>query len=464
MKHSQLNMLRQRILLTTTALVWVLAPTADAQHRLDTVMQDTVLGNGLHVVVVPNPTIPLATIQVTIRNGAFTQESPRDVGMSHMLEHMLFRSFDGGRGFARSASDLNASYNGTTSDETVTYFVTLPSQNVAKGMQLMGDLMDRPRFDREHLKTEKDVVRGELERRATDPEWLLSTLVDQELWGGGFDRKNTIGTVPAIMGATAERLQEIYERFYVPNNTAVVITGDVTAAAVFPLAAKHFGKWKRGDDPFVSFAVPPMPPLAGNKQVITPIETNDITLLVKWQGPSVRQDRAAAYSADLFAAIISDPVSDAYSRLIDTGLFQSLSTQPFTRAHVGEFSIQAVTTADQLVAASAALRAEIDLFTKPGYVTSELLDIAKKRQEVQWALAMESPFGLARFVGDLWSVAGLDYARGYLEAIKSQQTTDLERFATTYLGGKPRVIGVMLSPMTGHHLGAKLQQSLAPWR
>jgi zinc protease len=289
-------------------------------------------------------------------------------------------------------------------------------------------------------------------------------MVDQQLWGTGWSRKNTIGNVPSILGATPARLKQIYERFYVPNNAAVVITGDVAPAAAFTLAAKHFARWKRAGDPFASLTIPAMPQLAAHRQVTVPLEANDVTLLVRWQGPSVRADPAGAYAADLFSAIINGPISDLQSRLVDTGLFHSVVMYSSTRAHVGEITLEAVATADQLVAASTALRAELAAFADPGYVTAEALEIAKKRQEVEWAIALETPSGLAAFIGELWSVAGLDYARGYLAAMKSQQEADLEKFVAAYVANRPRVTGVMLSRLTRHELGARLQEALAPWR
>ena len=77
---------------------------------------------------------------------------------------------------------------------------------------------------------------------------------------------------------------------------------------------------------------------------------------------------------------------------------------------------------------------------------------------------MEAPSGLAHFVGELWSVAGLDYARRYLAGLKSQRVQDLQKFVATYLADRPRVTGIMLSPVTRHQLGPKLQEALAPWR
>jgi zinc protease len=453
-----------RLTLIAVLLATASATTVSAQATMDALLRDTVLENGLHVIVVPNPTIPLATIQVTVRNGAFTQLRERELGVPHLLEHMVFRSF-GKDGFAPEASKINASYNGTTSDETVTYYITLPSANLDRGMQLMANLMRAPRFDRADLESEQRVVGGELERSAADPEFLLSTMVNRRLWGDGFGRKNPIGNLITIQGATLSLLKEMYEQFYVPNNAALVITGDITAAEVFGLAGRHFSRWRRAADPFAQLDIPAMPALRSNQQVTVGVETNDVTLLVRWHGPSVRSDPAATYAADIFSSMVNDRVSGMQSRLVDSGLFQSVSLSYLTRAHVGPITIRATTTGDQLVEASAALRAELSLFSDPAYIDAELLEIAKKQQEVDWAMEMEAPSGLAWFVGDLWSVAGdVDYVRGYLDNMKRVQEPQIRELVGAYLADKPRVVGIMVSPATRRELGPRLQAAFAPWR
>jgi zinc protease len=445
-------------------LLLLTAPIAPAQRAtLDAVLRDTTLTNGLQVVVVPNPTVPLVTIQVTIRNGAFTQLTEDDEGLPHLLEHMLFRAH-GTSGFGAEANKLNASYNGTTDDETVTYFITLPSENLDRGVRLMADLMRAPRFDRVALEAEQRVVRGELERSASNPGYLLSAMVNRSLWGDAFGRKNAIGNILTINGATPNRLKQMYERFYLPNNAAVVFSGDVSAEAAFASSARHFQRWRAGADPFATLDLPPVPALGASDAVVVELDAPDVTLLVRWHGPSVRADRASTYAADVFTSVVNDPVSDFQARLVDSGLFHSVSMSYLTRAHTGPISIYATTTADQLETASQALRQELDRFSEPGYLTPEILAIARKRQEVGWAMAMETPSGLASFVGDLWSVADLDYVRGYVEAVQRQQVEEVERFVATYLAGRPRVTGIMVSPETRRELGPRLGAALAPWR
>jgi zinc protease len=193
---------RAWILPPILAAVILAAPSVAAQHvTLATVMRDTALENGLRLIVVPNPTVPLVTIQVTIHNGAFTQLDRADEGVPHLLEHMLFRSFRS-NGFGEAAGKLNARYNGTTGDETVTYYGTLPLARLDGGVRLLADLMRAPRFERNALDADKRVVRGELERSAASPGYLPGAMVDQKLWGEASGRKNAIANLFTINGAT----------------------------------------------------------------------------------------------------------------------------------------------------------------------------------------------------------------------------------------------------------------------
>src|SRR5688500_3347832 len=130
------------------ALLLLAAPRLAAQRAtLQNMIRDTVLANGLHVIVVRNPTVPLATIEVVFRTGAFSQLTPEDEGVPHLLEHMLFKSGDGSMAgsFDDAAFKVEAlTHNGVTEPEAVAYYVTIPSKNLPKGLKIMADLVRSP--------------------------------------------------------------------------------------------------------------------------------------------------------------------------------------------------------------------------------------------------------------------------------------------------------------------------------
>jgi len=110
----------------------VFLPTRSEGQRaeLDKIIQRKVLANGLEVIVVENHGVPLATIEIDVKNGSFTQ-SPEYEGLAHMYEHMFFRAnstYPEPNQFWDRASDLGAVFNGTTAEERVNYYMTVPAE------------------------------------------------------------------------------------------------------------------------------------------------------------------------------------------------------------------------------------------------------------------------------------------------------------------------------------------------
>ena len=448
-------------------VVAMIAPTSLAAQRatLERLVRDTVLANGLQVIVLPDHTIPVATVEVVVRNGAFTQLDAADEGIPHLLEHMLFKSYGSGPhdDFPTAAAELHAGYNGTTSDESVTYYLTLPSRNVGRGIELLADLMRSPRFDRTALALEQRVVRGELERNAADPNFVLSVAMNRLLWGSAAGRKQAMGNLISISSADVDRLMRYYERYYVPNNAALVITGDVQPTLVFASAAKHFGRWKRGADPFAQ-ALPPIPPLPRDTvAVVVEGESRDITVLLRWQGPSVRAQPEDTHAADVFSALFNQPHSGMQKRLVETGLFQSAWISYVTLDHIGPITLAARTTPEKVGPAMRALRSELERFDDPEYFSDEELRIAAKRQQVEAVLDLEGGAMLAHTIGFWWSVSGLDYYLGYADGLGAQQPSDLRRYVHRYIAGKPKVVGMLISGATRREHETVIAESLTRW-
>ena len=116
------------------------ADTVGGQRaELDKIIQRKVLANGLEVIVVENHGVPLATIEIDVKNGSFTQ-SPEYAGLAHMYEHMFFRrelDISRAESFWDRARDLGAVFNGTTAEERVNYYMTVPADKLGGGIHLL---------------------------------------------------------------------------------------------------------------------------------------------------------------------------------------------------------------------------------------------------------------------------------------------------------------------------------------
>ena len=443
------------VLLIIASVALAVRPAAAQRVELEKVIQRRVLPNGLEVIVVENHGVPLATVEVDVRNGSFTQ-SPEYEGLAHMYEHMFFRAdakYPGVSEFWDHASDLGAVFNGTTAEERVNYYMTVPADSAAAALRLLSAALREPLFRQDELEHERQVVIGEYDRNESNPFFALSRQMDARLYPGNFSRKDVIGDRQIILTTTAEKMRTIQHKYYVPNNSALIVAGDVVPAAIFALAEQELGSWARGTDPFIADPVPPIPPLTRSEGVVVEGPVNAVSVQLQWQGPSVGQDPASTYAADVFSDVLNDPQSQFQRRLVDSGLWQTIGVNYYTLNHTGPITISGQTSPEQLRAALKALKAEIGKFDQAGYFSQAELDAQKAHRAVTSAFDRERSSGFAHTLGFWWSVASLEYYMGYVDNMASQSISDLQAYARKYIVGRPHITGVLLSPEARTALG-----------
>src|SRR5262249_46925600 len=227
------------------------------------------LDNGLDVIVVENHAVPLVTVEIAVKSGAFV-ESPEYNGLSHLYEHMFFKGnkvIPNQEKYLQRLRELGASWNGSTNTERVNYCLTLPSENLREGTIFLRDALFYPLFQQKELERERVVVLGEFDRGEAQPGFHLAREVDRKLWYQYFSRKNVIGDREVIVTTPREKMVTIKERYYVPNNSAVLFAGDVKPEEAFALAQELFADWKATEDPHVKYPEPAHPPLRQNSTV-----------------------------------------------------------------------------------------------------------------------------------------------------------------------------------------------------
>ena len=440
----------------------VLVTGAPLHAQSPDIVRDTVLENGLQVIVVPNHTAPVATLEVVVRAGAFTQVEPPDQGLPHVLEHMLFRTYGGSGEFREYAAEVGATYNGTTGSELVTYFMTLSSDEVERGLELLGRLVSAPNFNRRELEDERLVVRGELERFASDPYAILDQASDMVLWGPAFQRKNAIGNMNTILAANPNRLRDHYRKYYVPNNAAVIVSGAVDTDRVFDWAHDGFRRWDDQDDPFEDFELPRIVPLPRDTAFVLPGAT-DVTFLVKWHGPSVSHDPVGTLAADVFSEIFNQATSGSRQRLVDTGVFQAVTLGYQTLEHVGPIRLSARTTAGMLGRGLTSLGAELARFGNPDYFDEDDLAAAKRHLLVGHAIAKESVPSAAHTLAYFWAVAGLDYYLAYEQGLQDVTMADVRAYVDRYILDRPKVVAALVTAELASPLESTIGDIVGQW-
>ncbi|MFQ5600787.1 MAG: M16 family metallopeptidase [Candidatus Krumholzibacteriia bacterium] len=419
----------------------------DAQH--------TRLANGLDVLVVENDVVPLVTIEIDVKNGAYT-ETPEYDGLSHLYEHMFFKANEripDQEAYLRRARELGMEWNGTTSDERVNYFFTLHRKNLEAGLQFMSDAIRTPLFRKDEIERERPVVLGEYDRAESDPTYHLVVAVQKAIWHTYYTRKNVLGTREIIETATTEKMRTIQKRFYVPNNSALLISGDVDPDAALQAVESIFGDWQRGPDPFEADPIPHHPPLETRAAFVVEKPVQAISLLAAFHGPSVELDRQATYAADVFSFILGQRNSRFYRRLVDSGLCASASLSYQTLRYTGPVHVFLRTDVEHFRAAHEALWDEISHFADADAFSDQELENAKHQLEVDHIYELERPSQHVHTVGYWWAVADLDYYHDYVANLRRVSREDIVSYVRRYIVGQPSVTGVLLSPEMRARLG-----------
>ncbi len=243
-----------------------------------------------------------------------------------------------------------------------------------------------------------------------------------------------------MLSATTEKMRTIQSRYYVPNNAALVVTGDVKAEEVFRLAEESFGSWKRREvDPFKEFPLVEHPPIIKSEGYIVEQPVQNLLINVGWHGPSIGKDDAATYAADVFSYILTQPNSRFQRAMVDSGLTVGADINYYTQRNVGPIRIFAQTTPEKAKVALKAIYAEVAHFNDPDYFTDEQLANAKSLLEAEDLYSREKLSDYTHVVSFWWASTGLDYFRGYLTRLRATSRADISRYVTTYIQGKPHV-------------------------
>ncbi len=463
-----------------------------APQALEVPFVSKVLSNGLEIIVLADASVPIVTVELAVRNGSFT-EPPELNGLSHLYEHMFFKPnqasllfrcqlaiqnedidyFNGEKcsetiksgqkigsvAYLNDASQLDI-YNGTTREEVVNYYYTTTSPYLSSAMRLINDAVRYPTFDENELKQEKQVVVGEIDRNESNPFFYLDRALKDKLFYKYPTRKNPLGTRETVLSATTDKMRLIQSRYYVPNNAALVVTGDVKAEQVFQKAEEIFGNWeKRKVDPFKEIPLVEHPPLTKSEGVVVEQPVQNVLIQIGWQGPSIGTDDEATYAADVFSYILSQPDSRFERNLVDSGLVVAADLGYYTQRNVGPISLTLVTTPDKAKAALEAAYKEVAQFDKPDYFTGEELSNAKTILESRDLFEREKLSDYSHTLGFWWSSTGINYFRGYYKNLRAISRENINRYAKTYIQGKPHV-GIALISAAGQREAGITEQDL----
>ncbi|MES1197835.1 MAG: pitrilysin family protein [Chitinophagaceae bacterium] len=406
------------------------------------------LANGLEVMVLEDHTIPFSTIEIACKNGSFTEDNEYN-GLSHLYEHMFFKSnkdYPTEDDFMDAVSRLDMNYNGQTQEENVTYYFTLPKENTVKGLEFMNSAIRYPIFKKTDMQKENPVVDAEFQRHESNPYYVLIDTIDHMLWGSNYSRKNIIGNHEVILSATPEKMETIKNKFYYPNNCLLIVAGDVDHTLVFPQVERIFGSWASSTfDPAKEYPIPAIEPLKQNKMVVVASQLAESPLLVlRWQGPDMRNDIKATYTADVFSYILNQRMSKLTQALQETGLAADIQINYYSQKYVGPITFSVSPNPSKIRECYQAMLKEIELWDDDSYITDQQLERAKR---ILYITQVEDREEVERYVQLLsfwWACASTEYYTFYRDNLDKVNRDDIKEYVRKYIKHKPFCAGLII--------------------
>src|SRR6266853_2819437 len=208
-------------------------------------IERTVLPNGVRVVTERMPHVRSVSVGVWIGTGS-REESPEQSGISHFIEHMVFKGSKNrsAEQIARSVDSIGGGLDAFTSKELVSYNVKVLDEHLPEAFDIVSDLVRNPRFDPADIDKEKGVIIEELKMEVDSPEYLIHEIFSSNFWKGHSLGRPILGTRQTIRSFDRDRIERYYKHYYTPKNILITAAGNLSHQKLVRLAAEHFGDLK----------------------------------------------------------------------------------------------------------------------------------------------------------------------------------------------------------------------------
>jgi zinc protease len=270
---------RARGLATSAALFLALAAAAAAQtserQALPFPVHARTLANGMQVVAIPFDSPGIVAYVTVVRTGSRDEVEPGHSGFAHFFEHVMFR---GTEKYSQDAYNdelkrMGADSNAFTSDDTTVYHIVGPAAELERMFDMEADRFQNLAYSEADFRTEAGAILGEYSRNASNP--FLP--IQEKLRDLAFDAHTYEHTTMGFLVDIKQMPQEypyslsFFDRFYRPDNIALVVVGDIQPERVMALAESHYGKWEKGyQPPAVKGEAAPQGPRRGHLDWPTP--------------------------------------------------------------------------------------------------------------------------------------------------------------------------------------------------
>lgn len=414
------------------------------------------LGNGMRVLLFPDPSKPTITVNITYKVGS-RMEGYGETGMAHLLEHMVFKGSPKHPNIPQELTSHGASPNGTTWYDRTNYFETFAAtdENLNWALDLESDRMINSFIAEKDLKSEFSVVRNEFESGENSPSGVLMERILSTAYLWHNYGKSTIGSKEDIEKVPIKNLQAFYKKYYQPDNAVLLVAGKIDEPKTLELVNKYFG------------GIPRPARVLDITYTVEPTQDGERNVELRRVGDV--QSLACSYhipagshvdypSVDVLNEVLTnEPNGRLYQSMVKSGKASALWGWAAGLKDPGFMYINAdVLKEKSLDDARKTFYGTIDeLNTKP--VTQEEVDKAKNKLlkdfEQLYRNTARVGTGLSEFIGQGdWRLFFL-----YRDNLKKVTAADVNRVAKTYLVPSNRTVGTFIP--TANAVRAEIPQT-----
>ena len=382
-------------------------------------VEKSTLANGLTLLVAPEHYANVASVQVWCETGSVHEGEWIGGGLTHLLEHMLFKGTA-----KRSAKQINEEIhqaggylNAYTSFDRTVFWVDCPAPAVSTALDLMADMLFQSVIDEEEMGREMDVIRREFDLGYDDPDRMLSHLTFATAYQTHPCRYPVIGLRRIFDQIDRETLLAYYRRRYVPGNVFVVVSGDVEVAQVQEWVQKSFGSVPAR--PIAPVVVPAEGPQVGRRDEVESFETAIGYFNLAWHVPAVFHDDVPAL--DVLSILLGGGASSFLFEEVreKLGAVHSIGAYSFTPAFPGLATVAGTCPIENIDGIAELVLTKLAAWRKQGLGS----DALAKAKRIIWVSALEqlqTVRGIASDIGLNWLYTrNLNFNQRYLKRVET---------------------------------------------
>ena len=412
------------------------APPADSSVAITAppnTAQKWVLPDGLTIIVQEDRSAPVASVQAWCATGSINEDQHLGAGLSHILEHMLFKGTKKrpANAIAQKVQDVGGYINAYTSFDRTVFWIDVPKDGVATALDILSDAMMNSTLPAEEYGKEQEVIRREFAMGMDDPDRMAGQLLLGTAYQKHPYRLPVIGDIEIYNQLTRDQVMEYYKTRYVPNNLTFIVVGDVDAQKVREQLTAFFKDYP--EKSLRPVYIPQEPPQLGMREAHNEFPTELTRLSFAWHIPEITNPDVPAL--DLLSVILGEGRSSRLYRRVreESGLAYGISAFSYTPGDPGLLGIDSTVEPTKRDAARDLVLKIVDEIKQAGARAEELTK-AKKIILSHHLGTLTTMRGQASDLGSNWLLTrNLNFSRDYLASIQKVTLADIRRVAQHYL-------------------------------